>query len=207
MKTCNICKESKPVNDFYKAKSGAFGVEGRCKVCSSAIKSERRKSNHEESLRKDAETRQRRAESIRITKAAYVARNREVILQRRRSRRAEIGLDTTWSLANPLKVKQYKDKWKRMNPHKVSAGTRDRTKVRNRATPLWANNEFEQLVMAETYALAKLRTKVTGLPWHVDHAVPLRSNLVCGLHCSANLRVIPAKDNLAKSNLYWEHMP
>lgn len=39
------------------------------------------------------------------------------------------------------------------------------------------------------------------------HVVPLRHRLVCGLHCEANLRAVPASCNRAKSNRYWPGMP
>ena len=30
--------------------------------------------------------------------------------------------------------------------------------------------------------------KTTGQRWEVDHIVPIKSKLVCGLHCASNLR-------------------
>lgn len=41
---------------------------------------------------------------------------------------------------------------------------------------------------------------------HVDHIVPLQSNWVCGLHCEANLRVIPGAENESKRNFWWPQM-
>jgi len=64
------------------------------------------------------------------------------------------------------------------------------------ATPLWANLFF----ISEAYHLAKLRESICGGKWHVDHIVPLKSKIVCGLHVEHNLRVIPAVVNLKKHN-------
>ena len=75
--------------------------------------------------------------------------------------------------------------------------------VARQATPSWANRFF----IEEAYALARLRTEVTGIKWHVDHVVPLQSDVVCGLHCEGNLRVIPASENISKHNRYWPDMP
>jgi hypothetical protein len=59
----------------------------------------------------------------------------------------------------------------------------------------------------EAYDLRRLRDDYTGFGWHVDHIVPLISPVVCGLHWYRNIRVIPAKENMMKSNKHWEDMP
>lgn len=78
-----------------------------------------------------------------------------------------------------------------------------RRAIEKRATPAWANQFF----MAEIYDLAHRRTKVTGSLWHTDHIIPLKSDLVCGLHVEHNLACIPAFTNLSKHNRSWPNMP
>jgi hypothetical protein len=94
-------------------------------------------------------------------------------------------------------------RWQAANPGKQPVYAARRRATRLQAMPVWANEFF----IAEAYHLAKLRTKATGLEWHVDHIVPLQSKKVCGLHVEFNLQVIPAKVNASKSNRYWPDMP
>ena len=44
--------------------------------------------------------------------------------------------------------------------------------------------------------------KSSSREYHVDHIIPLNHPLVSGLNCEFNLRVIPAKENLQKSNKF-----
>lgn len=76
----------------------------------------------------------------------------------------------------------------------------DRKARRRRATPGWFG-EFDELVVQEAAAVAALRREATGIQWEVDHSIPLRSAWASGLHCGANLQVIPARLNKLKSNL------
>lgn len=67
------------------------------------------------------------------------------------------------------------------------------------ATPGWLTKQHRDEIAA-TYALSATRTASTGVPHNVDHIVPLRSDVVCGLHVPWNLQVITAEANRSKSN-------
>jgi hypothetical protein len=82
--------------------------------------------------------------------------------------------------------------------HKVRyvAAARKREAEKLQRTPPWADLKK----IEEFYALAARLTKETGIKHHVDHIYPLRGKTVSGLHVHTNLQVIPALDNLKKSN-------
>lgn len=61
-------------------------------------------------------------------------------------------------------------------------------------------DEFNSFLIKELYELAKLRSTSTTIPWEVDHIIPLRHNLVCGLHVPWNMQVITRRENRSKSN-------
>lgn len=71
------------------------------------------------------------------------------------------------------------------------------------ATPKWANIEEIQ----KLYEKAAIQTLVDGVEYNVDHIVPLKSKIVCGLHCEANLQILTSTENIKKSNRYWPDMP
>ena len=76
-------------------------------------------------------------------------------------------------------------------------GQRNAAKVS--ATPKWLTIQ-QRNEIADIYALSATKTASTGVPHNVDHIVPLRSGVVCGLHVPWNLRVITAEMNRSKSN-------
>jgi len=98
-------------------------------------------------------------------------------------------------------VQQKNKKWKTKNPSKVAAIDAKRRAAIILRTPTWFNNEHQWMV-EEAYELAQLRTQIFKFSWHVDHIIPLQGKLVSGLHLPHNLQVIPATDNLSKSNQF-----
>lgn len=64
------------------------------------------------------------------------------------------------------------------------------------------DKKLTDFVYKEAHELRKLRNKLTGFEWHVDHIIPLKGEAVCGLHVYNNFAVIPKVDNLRKGNYH-----
>lgn len=173
MKACTKCREVKPLGDYYAHRPAKDGRQSWCKECHRA---ECRSRYAADPAKKQQ------------TNAAWDAANRK--------RRAAIS--RSWRVANPEGASAATKAYEQANPEKGYARCGTRRATKRNATPPWANRFFIQ----EAYHLAKLRTKMTGFAWHVDHIVPLNSPLVCGLHCEANLQVIPGALNLSKGNRF-----
>ena len=105
------------------------------------------------------------------------------------------------------KRKEYSADYTRKNSAAANVKSTKRRVRKLECTPDWLDVEYESLFMIEIHSLSIMRKLSTGFGWHVDHMVPLTSNKVCGLHCSDNLQLIPAFDNLSKGNAYWPNMP
>jgi hypothetical protein len=142
---------------------------------------------------KTEEQKARRREQLRAAQARWTAKNPEKNRTKWRD----------WYAAHPEKAKRRSAEWTASNKAKVNAKTARRKSAEIKATPGWANHEK----IEEFYFAADFLGMVTGEWHHVDHIVPLQSKLVCGLHTEQNLQVLPASDNLRKSNRHWPDMP
>ena len=125
-------------------------------------------------------------EEVKDRKNAWYEANKEQVIQAAATR--------------PLEVKRiYQKAWKERNTIWVRADTKARRRKHREATPPWLSRE-QKAQIRELYKIAITMTKTTGEQYVVDHIVPLRSDVVCGLHVPWNLRVITQEQNLLKSN-------
>ena len=127
----------------------------------------------------------------------YAEANREEVAARklayREERRQEIAAKQREYAQRP-EVKEataaYKAAYRARRPeiHRKTASQRRRGV--SHATPAWANKTAIKAI----YALARAQ----GL--EVDHVIPLKSPLVCGLHVENNLQLLPPQENRRKGN-------
>jgi hypothetical protein len=125
-------------------------------------------------------------ENVIEKKHEWYQANREHVIARARTRPAE-------------QLRQYRNTWKQNNKLQVLADNKVRRRKHRLATPPWLTRK-QKSEIRQLYEIAITMTKTTGEQYVVDHIVPLRSNIVCGLHVPWNLRVITQEENLIKSN-------
>ena len=123
--------------------------------------------------------------------------NRDIESNRSRLYRQE----NSERLAEYWREKQAKRR--REHPEKIIASNARRKLAEKRAIPGWADTKSIGMM----YAKARELSVAFGVDFHVDHIVPLRSKLVCGLHCEANLQLLAADINHRKRNYEWPDMP
>lgn len=201
IKVCKKCKETKSVDDFYRDKKTADRRRAECKKCSVESGMEWARKDKNRTNTYAAKWRKEHREECNI--AAKKRRDSHPEEARRKSKKARdanpeyyANKSSQWKKENPEENAAHTAKWKKENPAKVNATNSKRRASKLKACPPWANKFF----IEEAYDLAQLRTKVTGFEWHVDHILPLKHKLFCGLHVEYNLQVIPAVENLKKGN-------
>ncbi len=119
-------------------------------------------------------------------------------------------IKTQWRINNPVKDKESKANWINTNPEKRAKASSDYrkrnsgyyaeyTSIRKRMFPMikpkWLS-EWDLFFISELYDLAKRRKL------EVDHIIPIKHSLVCGLHVPTNLQLLSRSENAKKSNKF-----
>lgn len=112
-------------------------------------------------------------DAVRVHKASYRERNRDLLREKNRRRHAD-------------------------KPALHVANQAARRSRKRRAMPTWVDREAIKAI----YALARQATELSGVKCSVDHIVPLKHSLVCGLHVPWNLRLLSLEANKQKGNKF-----
>ena len=120
------------------------------------------------------------SEAGQTAKQEYYKRNRDVVIARAQARPTE-------------EKRAYKGAWKAKNVEQGLADNKVRRRKHRQATPPWISRK-QKSDMRALYQAAIHMSKTTGEQYVVDHIVPLRSDVVCGLHVPWNLRVITQEE-------------
>ena len=104
------------------------------------------------------------------------------------------------------KSSQYKKRnseYRKRNPDKVRFWNANRKKSIKQATPKWLTKEHKKQILG-FYTKAQKLEEQTGIKHHVDHIMPIKNQILCGLHVPWNLQVITKEENLKKHNKILE---
>jgi len=178
MKTCKICNIEKEVTDFY-------ARYARCKECHAKIQ-------------KICGDRYYKANSVRIlerTKAYYHEKAEVYLTYKQNSRDANRERD-----AETRKI--HRENNIDFCRARDTLTTAKRRALKCNAMPLWADIDKIRSIYIESQRI----TMETGIEHNVDHIIPLKGKLVCGLHVETNLRIITASENFKKSNKIIEEI-
>ena len=101
-----------------------------------------------------------------------------------------------WRRENRERLRESYKQWAQANKDKVNANIAKRYTLKRHCTPRWV----KQAWIRPFYTAAAHLTKTTGVRHEVDHIVPIRSKIVCGLHVPANLQILTTLENKRKAN-------
>ncbi len=205
MKVCTKCQESKPLTEFFRDARLSDGLQCRCKPCMRAATNDWAKRNPEKCKERQARrvrtpgasteyVRKWRAANPEKAKALNAPSDKRREIDRKRYRKSQARSDAVKSRLKELN--------KRRPEIKRAIVARRRSMQRN-AVPAWADLS----AIKRFYLQARRLELETGGVYHVDHIVPLQSDVVCGLHVEANLQILLRAKNIAKGNRQWPDMP
>lgn len=184
MKKCNKCGETKPLTDFSPRRDRKHGsVRPDCKKCNYLVYRRPYVLKHKDKVYcSDKKWREEHLVELRIYRKSWVSNNIAKVTS----------YQETYRSSNRDKAKACTRAWQLLNPGRVNSLNARYKAIRIRATPSWANIEDINNVYIEAQYMQM----------HVDHIIPLRSKIVCGLHVWDNLQLLSADDNNKKGNKF-----
>jgi len=126
-----------------------------------------------------------------LAKERYIENTEKVLL-----------INARWRNKHRDRHRKAQKQWEQKNPSSKYFYTAVRRARKKNATPAWADMDR----IKYTYAHCHWLNKTFGHNMHVDHIVPLNGKNVCGLHVHTNLQIIPAEENMKKSNRVLEDL-
>lgn len=176
-KVCTSCHQLKDFANYHKAKLGKFGLKAICKVCHSDQSKKLEKTEKVRAKRKL----KRSTKEYKEWSQAYRRDNADKLREYAKS------YELT---SEQLKAKQeYSRDFKKKNRGLINSWTAERRSRKKRAMPSWVDRQ-------------DLKKIYENCPkgYHVDHVIPLKNDIVCGLHVPWNLQYLPAIENIKKGN-------
>jgi hypothetical protein len=213
---CKKCSETKSITEFGQTRGK---LKSSCKLCDSVYRKAHYLANRDHTLAVNKKWANKNPDNVRersarwyrenterhheLMAASYQRHRDERILRnrawyRRNAKRRAVVIKA-WQKRNAERLKAASVRYRQNHPDRTSAANALCRQYRGRAAPHWLTKQ-QKAEMRGTYRKAQHLTKETGVPHHVDHIVPIRGKIVCGLHVPWNLQILTAFENQSKSN-------
>lgn len=124
--------------------------------------------------------------SQKLKKVVYDKRRREILGEKLKQKYRDYYAKT--KPARRAKVKE----WQLSNPGRHNSYSAQGKLAISRASPAWVDR----------IAIRSIYEKAKTLGMEVDHIIPLRNSLVCGLHVPWNLQLLTKTENCRKRNRF-----
>jgi hypothetical protein len=181
MKICTKCKLTKEPEEFYKDSRARDGRYSKCRKCHNFV---------------SVNWQKRRPEEVKLKSRTWSRNNKNKTRAR-----------STRYRSNPeIRVKQrlWNSKSKKTNTNVVNAINASRRAKQFKATPPWTTPDMKK----DIQFFYTIRSEMNNpKDWNIDHYYPLDGENCTGLHVAWNLRLLPAKANVSKSNSLPEPLP
>lgn len=216
VKSCTKCGEVKPLDSFSKNNA-------QCKTCVNAYYRAYYKANSEKVIARTSAYKASNEEKVKAMMADWYVRNKERVSLRMaeyrsseevmakeklrtdayyESRKIEIQAKRKKALDDDVdrqaRLNAYQKQFYQDNKHYYYEKCSRRNRAMKVACPKWA----DITAIREVYKRSIEISQSTGIKHVVDHIVPLKNEIVCGLHVEFNLRIITEKENLSKNNKF-----
>lgn len=203
-KACKKCDAVKPLSDFPKAKGCLDGTRHSCKACM-ALKTKVWKESDPERARASIKACKennpaRWYEKERIRTKRYKKNNPEKVREANKKYAEENPhVGRRHYEDNREKIIARSAEWAKKNPERsavLSLAAANKRRARKlQATPAWADMD----AITWIYEMRQKICALTGEEWEVDHVIPLKGKLVCGLHVPENMQIIEKVANRMKA--------
>lgn len=209
-KHCPDCGATKPASDFSKNRGSADGLCYCCKPCwalrvaalnakDPAGKVAKRKAYAAANKDKKVAYKAANSDKIRAQNKAYAAKNKAKYQKWREENAESIRAHyAEYRKANRDRLIAVDKEWRKSNQGIVRRNEIARLYNKLQATPAWSDLN----AISAVYIEAKRLEELDGAKRHVDHIVPIKHKLVCGLHVPANLQILTAFENQSKGNRF-----
>ncbi len=170
---CIKCNTEKTISEFKTAIKIKRGHHATCRVCSNL------------------------AERVRYSKDLDKSRLRCRLIMKKHGHKYKERAKA--KIAENIEIhRAVKEVWRQNNKHRYRMYSSNRRAIKLNSTPSW-NNKSE---VEKIYRHARRLSLWLGEEFEVDHIVPLKSKIACGLHCESNLRIISKLENRVKNNKF-----